>query len=408
MEEWMPQFENTEIIGRILRTTIGVISRRTSGAYANVIIGNAIKELSEKYKFLRYIEIQRTQYTEMFDVVTIASDLNNVEKKEIGTAAKDFLEKITMSMGKNAGYYFIKEIKEDLPYDYEKTIKELGIDLDLLQLEFITEIKQSLKSQLKNSDVIKLTIKTLFDILDRELGRDFAFTTLNEIVRRFTTEYEVLKSIKINDIRSIQNVDLVSIVDDINEIEPNDVGTAIQKIIQEVNYLLGEQGSFTFIEKLRNNLNEDYLFKLGEMGVNINVLQLNQVLVVKQVLKALTDVLSELSDQSYAILTIDNVIKQIGGKYDFFKFVKIDSMRYSDGIDAINVPSDIETVRPSEVGRGIQRIVEDIAMSLGEEAGQHFIEKLKKRLGKAYVLRIEEMGVNLHMIELKQNLSFNL
>jgi hypothetical protein len=192
----------------------------------------------------------------------------------------------------------------------------------------------------------------------------------------------------------------------IDELEPTNVGTAIQKIIQEINYLLGEQGGFTFIEKFRNNFNEDYIFKLGEMGVNINVLQLSQVLVVQHVLKALIDVLSELSAQSYAVLTIDNVTKKLGDKYEFLKYIKIDSMRYSEGIDAISVLPEIDIVRPSEVGRGIQKTVEETVMSLGEEAGQHFIEKFKKRLGKAYVLRIEEMGVNLHMIDLRRNLAW--
>ena len=402
----MPRFENEEILGRILKSTIVVISRRTSEAYANVIIGNAIRELSEKHSFLRYVEIQETRHTELFEVVTIASDLNRVEPQKIGKAAIEFLEKIKKSMGKNAGYYFIKEIKEDLPNDYEKAIKELGIDLDLLQLEFITEIKRSLKSQLKNSDILKHSIKALFDILDREIGRDYAFSTISEVVKRFRTEYSLLKYVTINDIRSIQNVDLVSVMSNIDELEPTDVGTAIQKIIQEINYLLGEQGGFTFIEKLRNSFNEGYIFKLGEMGVNINVLQLSQVLVVQHVLKALIDVLSALSTQSYAVLTIDNVTKKLGDKYEFLKYIKIDSMRYSEGIDAISVPPEIDTVRPSEVGRGIQKIMEEIVMSLGEEAGQHFVEKFKKRLGKAYVLRIEEMGVNLHMIDLRRNLAW--
>lgn len=402
----MPRFENEEILGRILKSTIDVLSRRTSEAYANVIIDNAIRELSEKHSFLRYVEIQGTRHTELVEVVTIASDLNRVEPQKIGKATIEFLEKITKSMGKNAGYYFIKEIKEDLPYDYEKTIKELGIDLDFLQLEFMTEIKQSLKSQIRNSDILKHSIKTLFDILDREIGRDYAFSTISEVVERFRTEYSLLECVTINDIRSIQNVDLVSVRPNIDELEPTNVGTAIQKIIQEINYLLGEQGGFTFIEKLRNNFNEDYIFKLGEMGVNINVLQLSQVRVVQHVLKALIDVLSELSAQSHAVLTIDNVTKKLGDKYEFLKYIKIDSMRYSEGIDAISVLPEIDIVRPSEVGRGIQKTVEEIVMSLGEEVGQHFIEKFKKRLGKAYVLRIEEMGVNLHMIDLRRNLAW--
>lgn len=402
----MPRYENEEILGRILKSTIDVITRRTSEAYANVIIGNAIRELLEKHSFLRYVEIQETRHTELFEVVTIASDLNRVEPQKIGKATIEFLEKIIESMGKNAGYYFIKEIKEDLPNDYEKTIKELGIDLDLLQLEFITEIKQSLKSRIRNSDILKHSIKTLFDILDREIGRDYAFSTISEVVKRFRTEYSLLEYVTINDIRSIQNVDLVSVMPNIDELEPTNVGTAIQKIIQEINYLLGEQGGFTFIEKLKNNFNEDYISKLGKMGVDFNVLQLSQVLVVQHVLKALIDVLSELSTQNYAVLTIDNVTKKLGDKYEFLKYIKIDSMRYSEGIDAISVLPEIDIVRSSEVGRGIQKTVEEIIMSLGEEAGQYFTEKFKKRLGKAYVLRIEEMGVNLHMIDLRRSLAW--
>ncbi len=45
-----------------------------------------------------------------------------------------------------------------------------------------------------------------------------------------------------------------------------------------------------------------------------------------------------------------------------------------------------------------------MVFSLGENAGRNFINRLKKRLGKAYLLRIEEMGINLYMIELRHNL----
>ena len=110
----MPQLENKDILGIILRSTIGVISRRTSEAYANIIISNAIKELEEKYSFLQYIEIRGKQYNEMYDVVSIKQDINNFEIKEVSEAAKFFIQKIIREMGKNVGYYFLREIKEDL------------------------------------------------------------------------------------------------------------------------------------------------------------------------------------------------------------------------------------------------------------------------------------------------------
>ena len=401
----MPQLDNDKILGRILRSTIGVISRRTSETYANVVIGNVVNELAERYSFLNYVEIQGSKYTEIFNVVDIKPEINYIEKEEISKATKEFIEKITKSMGKSAGYYLIREIKEDLPFDYEKSIKELGIDLDILQLKFITEIKQTYKYQIENAEVLRYTLKILFNILDHELGSNNSFSIIHELVSRLSIEYRVLKYVKINDIRSIQGVDVVTIAPEINEIEPTTVGVAIQKVIQEINNSYGEKRSgFSLIEKLKNSFNADYLFKLGKIGVNLDVIQFKKELILKHVLKALVNVLSESSTQSYAMLIVDNILRKFVGTFEYLKLIKIDSMRYSEGLEAITVSPDIESVRPSELGIGIQKIVEDIIRSLGEDASLEFIGKFKQRLGKAYILRIEEMGVNLHIMELKQNL----
>jgi len=39
-----------------------------------------------------------------------------------------------------------------------------------------------------------------------------------------------------------------------------------------------------------------------------------------------------------------------------------------------------------------------------KETGIIFLDKLKDRLGKAYLLRLEEMGVNLYLLELRIDL----
>jgi hypothetical protein len=267
----MPQMTNTDIFGIILRSTIGVIGRRTSEAYANVIISTAIDELREKYDFLQYIEIKGTQYKEIFDTVDIKQDINNFETKEVGEAARFFIQKIIKVMGKNAGYYFLREIKEDIPYDLEQYMKEIGVDFDLLQLQFITDIKSSSKMQIENSDVLRFTFKTLFYILDGEIGRESAYVTLSEYALRLSTTHEVLKYIKINDIRVIQDIEVISVDEKVDSFRPTIVGLAIQKVIQELNFSFVEQENFSIIEKLKNHLNEDYIYKLGAMGVDLNV-----------------------------------------------------------------------------------------------------------------------------------------
>ena len=402
----MPQFENIAILGRILRTTIDVISRRTSDAYANVIIGNAIKDLAKKYNFLDYVKIQGTQYTEVFDVIDIGTEINNVDLKEIGKAANEFLENIIGSMGKNAGYYFLKEIKEDMSSGYGAIIKEIGVDLDFLQLKFHAELKQFSRLQIKNSEMLRNFTNILFDILDKDYGRTAAFITLNELVGSLGTEYETLRYVQINDIRSVQGVDIVTINSDVDKADSSEVGAAIQRIVQELNNYYADKGGFNLIEKLKNQLSSDYIFQLERIGINLEVIQLKKELVIKHVIIALIDALSRSSNPSSSIMVVNDVIKKFQERFEFLNKIKIDSEQFSKGNDGVVVSPEIEDVNSSELGRGIQKVVEDLTISLGEEAGENFIEIFKKRLGKAYVLRIEEMGVNLHLMELKRNLTW--
>lgn len=402
----MPQIENKVLLGRLLRSTIGVISRRTSEAYANVVISNAIRDLSEKNLLFKYIEIVDSQFNEVYDVAEIDDKINEVIIEEIGKSTKEFIQRITKSMGKNAGFYFIKEIKEDLPYDYAKSMKEIGVDFDFIQLDFLTKVKQNLQFEIKHSEILKYIITVLYEILEKDEGRNYSYSLISELIDRLSIKYQVLKNIKINDIRSIQGVDIVTINDEADNVETSNVGAGIQKIIQEINNQLNEKGGFDFVEKLKDQISADYNYKLKEMGVDFNVIKLRQDVVLKHVLKSLIDILSDSSTQSYAILMVNNVLKKYHQKYEFLKTVQIDSLKYSEEGDGILVPPEINSTRGSDLGRSIQRVIEEISKSMGEEPGMNFINKFKKHLGKAYVLRIEELGVNLHMIELRQNLVF--
>lgn len=401
----MPQLENDKVLDCILRSIIGVISRRTSETYAAMTVISALKTLKEKHRFLQYIDIQGTQYTEFFKVVNIQPEINTIEAANIGKAGKEFIQKITQTMGKNAGYYFLKEVKEELPHDYEIYLKELGIDLDFLQLEFITQIKQKSAQEINHYDMIKYIFTFLFELLDREFGKEVSYKFISELTDRLNTKFPVLKSVKINDIRSIQGVDLFTISQEVNNLEQDKVGSAIQRFIQEINNFYGEKkvGS-SIIDKLKNNLDSNFLNKLNEIGVNLDVIELRIELVVKHVLKAMLNILKQSSDQQYAILIINNILKKFESKYEFLKYVNIDSINQSEEGDEIVILPDIESTRPSEIGRGLQKVIENLLSSLGDAAGQHFVDRFKKELGKAYVLRIEEMGVNLHMIELKKDL----
>ena len=153
---WMPQLEinNEEILECILKCTIGVISRRTTEAYASFSIANAIKKLRSKYAFLNYIEIKKagfTQSNEFFKLMEIKPEINNEDPMEIVNAINDIIRNIALTIGKEAGYFFIKEIKETIPCNYEVTIKgtdpyvldedifDINIDREDIETRFILD-----------------------------------------------------------------------------------------------------------------------------------------------------------------------------------------------------------------------------------------------------------------------------
>jgi len=398
----MQRIENEYLIGRMFRSVIDVVSRRTSGGYAAVIIGNVIKELEKNYDFLKYVEIKSTQYAEAVDVIDIKADLGYVNINEIRRAIRDFIQTVTTVMGKQAGYFLIREIKEGLPYDYEQTIKELGIDLEMMQLQYLAERRKTYRLDIENVDIIRYVLKALFDILDRDVGRNFAVSTMTGLVERCRTTHEILEYVKINDIRTIQGVDVISVMSTVNAVDQEDIGEPIQIMIQEVNKVLKEKGGYAFVDKLKKQLTIEYVYILEELGVDLHGTSVRQDLILKHVLMALIGVLHKATSQSYAVLTIDSVLKKLDERYDYMKYVKIDSTRYSDGINAVSVPSDVNEVSPIELARAIQKMVERVTFYLGEEAGEDFVNRFKERLGKAYLSKIEQMGVNLHIVQLRQ------
>ena len=72
---WMPEYQNKDIIGGIITTSIDVIGRRTSEGYAIVMISNIINELKQKYDLLKYVNIKRTNYISSSDNVIINPDI---------------------------------------------------------------------------------------------------------------------------------------------------------------------------------------------------------------------------------------------------------------------------------------------------------------------------------------------
>ncbi len=127
---------NSDVVKKTLISLIIVATSKTSDDYAWSSIKTLLKELKLKYGFLKYItigELESLKYTA--DDINISTSMNDIESKEIGRALQDLIDLLKKRLGKKAGYFFLQEFKEVLGDRYHSIIKDIGVDLRLIELQ---------------------------------------------------------------------------------------------------------------------------------------------------------------------------------------------------------------------------------------------------------------------------------
>ena len=386
-----------------MKSIVEVIGRRSSEDYALVMLGNTIKKLQERHYFLRFLQIKNTRYSEIKNVVTIDSSINEIDSEDLGKAMQEIIGMVVTAMGKDAGFFFVKEIKNKIGPNYEIALRNMGVDLDVMQFSFEVDKKQTRTLTIENSDVFRLVLKTLIALIEKEIGRDFAISTVTKLIEEYANKYDFLKNITMVDIRYTLGENEINVGQEIDRLEPIHVGKAIEDIIVGVHRSLGENGKPLHIDEFKRQLTSDYRTKLDEMGVNLKKKQFGNSLVFKYVIKALIAVISQASTQRYAVFAMNSFLKKIDTKYVFLKHIVVNPVE-SDELCDVSIMTNLDEISETDVRRAIQKLLEEIIDSLGGKLGQKFINEFKNSLEKNCLLQIEEMGVNLHMIQLRHEL----
>jgi hypothetical protein len=141
------------------------------------------------------------------------------------------------------------------------------------------------------------------------------------------------------------------------------------------------------------------------MNVSIIIQELGYEALFRQILKALIDIFSKVSTENYAIFVVNSILRKLDSTYQFFKEVNIDPATSDGELYHITITSNIDSISETEARRGIQQLLVTTMDSLGENAKEEFIKNFKESIEKKYLSKIEELGVNFHMIELHQTIS---
>ena len=145
--------KKSEIMKNVLRTLISISSRKTDLPYTIMTMEDLIKRLETQYRFLKHIQINNDYYTEQSgDMISVMSDINTVPPNELGKALHSIIDSMNRSLGENAGHFFIKEIRNKLSDEYLTVMRDMGVDLGLMQLESeINRLEKEIAERKKQS-----------------------------------------------------------------------------------------------------------------------------------------------------------------------------------------------------------------------------------------------------------------
>jgi len=397
--------DTADVTRQFLQSIIGIIGRKTSEEYAAVTIRNLIKKLQPTYPFLQDIEIKNTRSLELESNVTVRDSLNTIHPKDVGMALKEIEKIIMKTMGKNAGYFFIRETQEKIGIDYDTIlVKTMDVDLTLMQSTYIVEKKSIPLLHIEKSDVMRRFLKALMEALEKQTSKTFAIGLTAKRVEALRQQYTFLEYVSVNDIRYSLGSEEVAVQPEINNVDPLELGKAIGSILYDTDTALTDLGRNSVADDLKANLTLEYLVKLKEIGVTINAHGLGYSAIFKQVIKALIDILGKTSTENNAIFTVNSLLRKIDSTYEFLKYVKVDSATGQGELYHITLTDNIDSINETDARRAIQQLLEITMESLEEKVRKEFIQQFKNSLEKKYLLKIQEMGVNLHMIELRQQM----
>ena len=124
--------------------------------------------------------------------------------------------------------------------------------------------------------------------------------------------------------------------------------------------------------------------------------------IVEQVLKTLVSISSRKTTAGYAVTTMDSLLSELRGEYDFLKHVEIEDTRFLEDASSISVVTELDAVAPSEIGKALSALIRNMDRSLGKDAGHFFIKEIQNRLSSEYYAAIrDEMGVDLSLMQLE-------
>jgi len=131
-------------------------------------------------------------------------------------------------------------------------------------------------SELKNSDVIRGVIKAVVAVAGRRTLGSYTIKIVTTVTKTLQKEYDFLKYVTIHDSFYSEENEIVTASSEINAIESEKIGKAINAILREVYSQLDEEAGLYFINEFKEYIGDEYVTKILSIGVDLDRIQSDQ------------------------------------------------------------------------------------------------------------------------------------
>ena len=402
---------NTVIMKYYLETLLKVIGRRSSEKMALLILQSAIENLSTNYEFLKNIEIVDEVYSEDVDLITVKSEINNAKVEEFGESIDKILDSVIDSINENIGYYFIKEIELDLDRKIGPIFRDFGISIYDKQKSYEINLAQMGKiriNEVKNSELLLPIFNALVSLINGKKKNSISIDNIQNSLTKLINKYEVFKTINIkerHDSEGYYEIDIDPEVDNYILLERAEI---IENLLINIGRSLEFEQRYLFIDSLNYCLTPKDISNFNRIGLNFkkvkeSVIKEEQKLLIKKIIEVIITILENKLSTEDAVKITNDIIENIKIKHEILKYIKFDLTQSSNGIDAVNVLSKIN----SEKSRNISKALKDVLIKTHEQTrniSPNFIEEFEKRIGPKYIDEMEKIGLNINILKMKYSL----
>ena len=135
--------------------------------------------------------------------------------------------------------------------------------------------KHTHEIKIDNSEILKHTLFSLIHVASLKTSDDYAWASVKKLIRELKINHASLNYVQIGNISYLNyTVEDIKISPEINDIDPKELGKAIQNIVDLVKKYLGEKAGYFFIQEFREILGDTYHSIIKKMGVDLRLVEL--------------------------------------------------------------------------------------------------------------------------------------